>query len=283
MSSSIRIITRTSAATVWSDPAVSALLLRDIVANPGNLVQAAACRPVKISRESLVVQQTWRVGGRSMLVAVKRYGPRTYGKALAAIFRPAKATENWRKAEFLRARDIATPRPLLACQPRGWTTSGTSYLVTQWIEGAENLHLFGWQIATRPLAVRLRVAARCAEALGRLLGRIHAAGATHRDLKAANLLVVEEGGDLLTYLVDLDGLQAGKNVNFKRRARDLARLAAGLAAHPWVTRSIGRRFLRAYLEESSPEGIAWRPLWRAIARETAQIIRRKQNRGEQVL
>ena len=98
-------------------------LLRRIAADPGKLIQAAACRPVKIGRESLIVEAELTVGDRSMPVAVKQYRPRTLWKALAAIFRPAKAMENWRKAEFLLARDIATPRPLLACQPRGWTTS----------------------------------------------------------------------------------------------------------------------------------------------------------------
>jgi tRNA A-37 threonylcarbamoyl transferase component Bud32 len=277
------VIRDASASIVWSGPAVSESLLRDIATDPVKLVRAAACHPVKIGRESLIVQSEWPVGDRSMLVAIKQYRPRTLGKALAAIFRPAKAMQNWRKAEFLLARAIATPRPLLACRPRGWTTSGTSFLATAWIGGAENLHLFGWRIADRPLDARLRLAARCAEALGRLLGRMHASGAAHRDLKAANLLVVEEGCEAVVYLVDLDGLRPGAPVRFKRQARDLARLAAGLAAHPWVTRSIGRRFLRAYLREFPAQGADWKPLWRAIAEETAKYVRRKQKRGERVL
>ncbi len=278
-----RVILDTPASLLWSDPAVPDSLLRGIAANPGHLIQAAACRPVKIDPESLVVQSEWTIGDRSMLVAVKQYRPRTLWKALAAIFRPAKAIENWRKAEFLLARDIATPQPLLACRPHGWANSGTSFLVTRWIGGAENLHLFGWRIAGWPIDARHRLAARCATQLGRLLGRIHAAGATHRDLKAANLLVVEQAGNVIVYLVDLDGLQPGRQVSFQRQARDLARLAAGLAAHPWVTRSICRRFLRAYFREFPAKAPDWKPLWRAIASETATYVRRKQNRGQRVL
>ena len=277
------VIIDTPAATVWSDPAVPDSLLRTIAANPAGLIQAAACRPVKIGRESLVVEAELTVGDRSLPVAVKQYRRRTLWKALAAIFRPAKAIENWHKAEFLLSRDIATPRPFLACRPRGWTTSGASFLVTQWIAGAENLHLFGWRIAARPLTERLRLAARCAIALGQLLGRMHAAGAAHRDLKAANLLVVEEGGGLTVYLVDLDGLQPAGQVTSRRQARDLARLAAGLVAHPWVTRSICRRFLRAYLGKFPAEARDWKPLWRAIAAAAQKIIRRKRRRGQPVL
>ena len=112
---------------------------------------------------------------------------------------------------------------------------------------------------------------------------MHAAGAAHRDLKAANLLIVEEGSDLTVYLVDLDGLQPAGPASFQRQARDLARLAAGLAAHPWVTRSICRRFLRAYLGQFPAESIGWKPFWRAIAAEATRIIRRKRQHGQQVL
>ncbi len=281
-------IIRTPASTVWSYPqagaqAVPESLLHRIALDPGKMIRAAASRPVKIDCESLIVEADLSVGDRSIPVAVKQYRPRTVWKALAAILRPAKAIENWRKAEFLLSRAIATPRPLVACRPRGWTTSSTSFLVTEWIGGAENLHLFAWRIATRPRAVRLHVATRCAHALGQLLGRMHAAGAAHRDLKAANLLVVEEGCRVIVCLVDLDGLQPGGQAHFQRQARDLARLAAGLAAHPWVTRSICRHFLRAYLGEFPAKGSAWKPLWRAIAVEAERIIRRKQQRGQQVL
>ena len=283
MSLSTCVIIDAPASLLWSDPGVPRSLQCEIVENPRKVLQAAACRPVKIGRESLVVEALLAMGDHSMPVAVKQYRPRTLWKAVAAIFRPAKAMQNWRKAEFLLSREIATPRPWFACRPRGWATRSTSFLATQWIDSAENLHLFGWRIAVRPLAARLRIAARCADALGQLLGRMHATGAAHRDLKAANLLVVEEGCDAIVYLVDLDGLQPGKHVGFQRRARDLARLAAGLAAHRWVTRSICRRFLRAYLQQSPEESITWKPFWRAIASATATYLRRKRNRGRKVL
>jgi serine/threonine protein kinase len=272
-----------STAIVRSDPAVSESLLRDIASRPVRLIEAAACRPVKIDFESLVVQVELTVDDRQMLVAIKQYRPRTFWKALAAVFRPAKAMENWRKADFLLSRNIATARPLLACRPHGWRSSSTSFLATEWIDSAENLHLFGWRIAAGPPNVRLCIAARCAEALGRLLGRMHASGASHRDLKAANLLVVQRGHDVIAYLVDLDGLQMGDNVEAKRQARDLARLAAGLVAHPWVTRSICRQFLRAYMREFCLEDSNWKPLWRTVALEAEKIIRRKRQRREAVL
>jgi tRNA A-37 threonylcarbamoyl transferase component Bud32 len=277
------VIIESSAATVWGDPALSESLFRAFALDPDILIRAAAGRPVKISHDSILVEVEWATGDRSIRAAVKQYRPRNVCKALLAMLRPAKSMENWRKAEFLRNCGVATPRPLLACQPHGWKELGNSYLATQWIDGAENLHVFAWQIAGRPLDARLRLAARCAEAIGQLLGRMHAAGAAHRDLKAANLIVAEAGGKVTVYLVDLDGLRLGEQIQAERRARDLARLAAGLHAHPWVTRSICRRFLRAYVNEAAAETIDWKSLWRAIAGQTARHVAGKKRRGQPVL
>jgi tRNA A-37 threonylcarbamoyl transferase component Bud32 len=276
------VILETPSATLWCDPSIPEPVRKAIANDPQRIIRSAAALPVKISRETLMLQSELPLGGEVAPVAVKYYCPHTLWKAMTALVRRHKAIRNWAKADFLLARSIATPQPLMACLLRGWASRGASFLVTQWIAG-ENLHLFGWELAKWPPDERLRVAAACAESLGRLIGRLHAAGATHRDLKAANLLVVDNDAGPETWLVDLDGLRIGGPVSFDRRARDIARLAAGLAAHPWVTRSILRRFLRAYAREFPQNAIAWKPFWRAIAVYADQIIRRKRKRGEQVL
>ena len=277
------IIVETPGARLWCDPLVPENLRKHIARNPDHFIQAAAARPVKISCETLVLQANLPVRGGPLTVAVKQYLPRSLRKILAAWFRQPKAVESWTKAEFLRGHDIATPRPLMACRTRGWQLRHSSFLVTEWIAGGENLHLFAWRLAAQPEVVRLRTAAACAESLGRLLGQMHAAGAAHRDLKAANLLAVEEQAGVQVWLVDLDGLQIGRRIDPARQARDLGRLAAGLAAHPWVTRSICRRFLCAYVEQFPQQTSDWKPLWRATAARAAEIARRKQNRGEEIL
>lgn len=274
---------RTATAIVTSDPCVPEPVRKAIAGDPLGFVRAAAARPLKISRQTLVLQTELRLDDGPLAVVVKQYSARGPWKALAALFRPAKAAQNWSKAQFLRGHGIATPRPLLTCSMRRWRMPGTSFLVSQWIGGSENLHLFGWRIALRPAKERLRIARACAAQLGDLIGRMHAAGAMHRDLKAANFLVVEGATGVEVWLIDLDGLRSGRRPGAARRVGDLARLAAGLVAHPWVTHSVCLRFLRAYESQFAGERIAWKPLWRAIALRTARLVRRKQERGEQVL
>ena len=171
----------------------------------------------------------------------------------------------------------------MACLTRDWASFGGSFLVTKWIAGGENLHLFGWRLAKRAPDERLRIATECADSLGRLIGRMHAAGAAHRDLKAANLVVVENETGLKTWLVDLDGLQIGRSVS-------LGGAATSPDWRPALTHILGSRCsILAPLPASVCGGaypaiaIEWKPLWRAIAARAAKIVRRKQNRGQDVL
>ncbi len=103
------VIIDASASTVWSNPAVPESLLRGIAANPGKVIQSAACRPVKIGCESLIVEAQLTIGDRSMAVAVKQYRPRTLWKALAAIFRRPRRSRTGKRPSF-SSRAISPPR-----------------------------------------------------------------------------------------------------------------------------------------------------------------------------
>ena len=276
------VILRTAAGTAYGTPELPQRQLGRLLENPEDLLWRNLAQPVKISHDSLLVEAELPLPQRVVRMAYKQYRPRNGWKAFWGLFRRSRALEAWRLGQALLTRGIPTAPPVAAFQPAGWRWRGTSYLATEWIEGAENLHLFGWRLNACPMDERLRLAAVCAKSLGRLLGRMHAAGVSHRDLKGANLLVVERRAEVATYLVDLDGVRVRRNLGAARRARDLARLAAGLEAHRWITCAVCCRFLRAYAAEFSCN-IEWKPLWRAIAARSLRIVRRKRCRGQQVL
>ena len=123
----------------------------------------------------------------------------------------------------------------------------------------------------------------CAESLGRLIGRMHSWELAHGDLKASNLLVVEHPARVETYLIDADDVRIRRRLSLARRAADLARLATSLQAHPWVTPTILCRFMRSYVRQFPPGEVAWKPLWREVARRSDRLVRRKRRRREQIL
>jgi tRNA A-37 threonylcarbamoyl transferase component Bud32 len=276
------IVVRTAAGVAYGTARLPEMALSQLLEHPETLLWRHLDRPVKLSHESLLVEAELPLTGGPVRAAYKQFRPRGWWKAISGRFRTSRAMRGWTLGRALLALGVATPRPLAVCEPRHRSPPGANYLATEWIPG-ENLHLFGWRLARLPIERRLRLASRCAESTGRLLGRMHAAGVVHRDLKAANLVAVEGENDVAVHLVDLDGVRLGRRPHARRRAADLARLAAGLVAHPWVTPAICRRFLRAYVEESRPQAIDWKRLWRAIAHRTNAHVQRQRRQGRQTL
>ncbi len=266
--------------------------LRRLLEQPEQLLWRHIDRPVKISHTSLIVVADITLAEKKVSAAYKQYRPRNWRKSLLGWFRASRARRSWVLGRILCDRHVTTARPLAMCEPRG-LLARRSYLATEWIDDAENLHLYAWRLTSCPIRERLRRVSRCAESLGRLLGRMHAAGIANRDLKAANLLVVDPDDRPVkdepeTYMIDPDGARVCRRLTPQRRAADLATLAVGLHAHPWITRTICWRFLRAYAGQF-PHGTtastraARKNLWLDISARSRRIIRRMRRRREQIL
>lgn len=240
-------------------------------------------RSVKLDHGSMIVEAELPVGGRPVRVAMKRYAPRRWWKILLAPFRQARAVRGWHRGHALRLRGIATARPIAACAVKHPWFRPRSYLAVEWIDGAENLHLYLWRLAGEEQVGRTRRVNQCARQLGAMLGRMHARNVLHSDLKGSNLLVVEEAGRIRTYLVDLDDVSLGGKVSFHRRAADLARLAVSIRAHPWISATAVCRFLRAYQRQIGPAAGDWKRMWRAVAGRSEKIANKKRRRKEAIL
>ncbi len=185
-----------------------------------------------------------RLPGRLEPVVVKRFPPTAPGR------RPRAFTALLRAAG-LEERGLPAATPLLAA-----TGPGGSVLVSAALPGPtlwEALRPGGAAAAWSGAGRR-----RLLEDLGRALRRLHDAEVSHRDLKPLNLLVLgtpEEGFRLA--VVDLEGARLRyRPVSVGRRARDLARLAAGLPL-PAASRL---RVLAAYARAGTGPGPRLRPL-----------------------
>jgi tRNA A-37 threonylcarbamoyl transferase component Bud32 len=238
--------------------------------------------PIKLSHSSLIVKALLTLDGLPTRVAYKRSRPSGWWKAWTAIVRGSRAARAWRVAQGLLERDIATAEPVLLCEPRSLLRRGCGYLATRWIAGSTNLHLYLWDLAGRDPAERRGRVRQLAASLGRLLGRMHARGVRNRDLKALNLVVVEQTESLTTYLVDVDGVRFCRHVSDRARALDLARLAASLDMHPWITRADRLRFLRSYLASAPLDARDWKPFVRLAVDHARRIKRRMARRGKAV-
>ncbi|MBN2295386.1 MAG: hypothetical protein JXM70_23345, partial [Pirellulales bacterium] len=270
--------------------------LDELLACPDALLWENLDRPVKLGHSSVMVRATLRLDHGPQAVSYKRFRAKNRWKAFLNLFRSSRALRGWRLGHALISRGIATPRPIMVCEPSGLNPSAivqpwqerAAYLATEWIDGARNLHIWAWSLKEQTRQERFRLAALCAGSLGRLLGRMHARQISHGDLKGSNVLVVEhddgyKASSLKTLLIDLDGVRIHKRLPHHRQVADLARLATSAAGHAWAGNTLRMRFLRAYESEFPRGTVCRKDIWRAVAKKSGKQIAKKQQRGDAVL
>ncbi|QDT16474.1 lipopolysaccharide kinase InaA family protein [Alienimonas californiensis] len=236
---------------------LAALIAADDCPDPDAVLQ-------KAGNTAVVLRSELALPAGPAAVCWKRIHRKTRFKRWATLVRTRRTVLTYVYAARLRAAGVETPRALACTAPHRWQIERPAWLLTDWVEGTEDLAMAERRLAELPAADRLRIAGRYAAAVGRLLGTLHAAGASHRDLKPNNVLITRlAAGDadvtVRAWVIDLDAVAFPVRLTRRRRRRDLARLRRGL---PNVPRTALARFLRAYAA-ASPAGAADR--WQEFA------------------
>lgn len=194
-------------------------------------------------------------------VILKRVNVRAWHEPLKNLFRKSAVVRSWVNGHTLRDRGLPTPRPLAVFHRyrNGLPTEG--YLLTELVPNATPVDAI-----ERTEALRL----------ARVLRLMHDRGISHRDLKAANILLANGREPVL---IDLVGARTLASVSVHRRAKELARLNSSFLSNAAVTRTERLRFLRAYLAAGHAIGVGWKSWWKLVSRATAEKVARNRRSG----
>jgi tRNA A-37 threonylcarbamoyl transferase component Bud32 len=257
-------------------------VVAELLADPDAPFRRPELKVLKDSCSSIVAEFALSLGGVTRPVVYKRFQVKAWTEPLAAWVRRSPALRSWIFGHGLSERGLPTPRPLAVLHRRRHGLSFEGYLLTEKIDDALELHDFVTSLDSLPSHERGILLRRSIEQVGRLVRDLHLRQLSHRDLKAANILVVShESSSLATihrspsvWLVDLVGVRRHRRLSRRRRVRNLARLHASFYHSPSLTRTDKLRFLRMYLQWGLFGRDGWKRWWREIEVATRAKIAR---------
>jgi hypothetical protein len=208
---------------------------------------------------------------------------------------------SWVFGHGLLERGLPTARPLAVVHRRPAGLLREGYLITERLEHVQELHEYVRDLATLPAAEARRRLLRQLERVARAVRDLHGRLLSHRDLKAANLLVTSVAAEETpagaarpfgtlsisalpprttnSWFIDLVGVRLHRRIGKRRRCQNLARLNASFLQSPMVSRTDRLRFLRLYLAWGIHGKNDWKSWWRMIAAATAAKIARNRKSG----
>jgi serine/threonine protein kinase len=230
---------------------------------------------LKDSPTSTVVEMTMPGPNGPLEVVLKRVNVRSWMTPVKNLLRPSQVLRSWVNGHALRDRRLPTPRPLAAFHRLRNGLPAEGYLLTEKVPGAVAIDVAISSAAPPAAGAGVNPAGATASrhpfgavstALARVLRAMHDRAVSHRDLKAANILLAN-GQD--PTLIDLVGVRTQVCLSDSQRAKELARLNASFLNSPHVNRPDRLRFLLAYLSAGQASSTDWKIWWKMICRATA--------------
>ncbi len=246
--------------------------LQRFLADPDAPFREEGVKLLKDSASSTVAELMVDTPAGPRPMIYKRFNLKKRFAALTNWLRPSAALRSWQMGHALLDRYLPTPRPWLFLHRRGLTGPREGYLLCEKVEAAVDLVQF-----FRPVTGRGKWDA--VAALGRLLGRLHETGLSHRDLKATNILVNTVDDIAHFHFIDLVGVRRHRHISDAVRAQNLARLNVSFLQEGPCTRTDRLRFLRAYLRWALHGSANWKTWWKQIAAASEKKIARNQKSG----
>jgi tRNA A-37 threonylcarbamoyl transferase component Bud32 len=272
--------------------------LKKFADDPDALFDAPNVRMLKHSNSSTVAEIDIVVDGESRRAILKKIGATRWSDPVAALVRPTPILRSWVAGQGFLERNLPTPRPLAMLHRRQRGLPHDGYLVTEKLDDAATLLDYVADLETLPRDEAQRRLRRQIDRTARAIREMHRCGISHRDLKAANVLVTAVATEetpagepkriwaspfVVTrtnlWFIDLVGTSQHSRLSKRRRVQNLARLNTSFRFHQSITRADRLRFLRTYLGWGIHGKDNWKDIWRLIARATDAKVERNARSG----
>lgn len=209
-------------------------LLTDFLRDPEAAFHAPGALYLKKKIKAQVIRQVMQTReGRPWNVIIKRVRYGNLWRRLGFYICLSPALRSLENALMLKGKGVFTPPPVAALDCRDWRHVGTSYYLTEDVEGAESLPTL-WLAAPSGLSSRkvFEEKRRILKSLALLFHQLHSSGIYHQDLKAGNVLVRKSGSaQWQCCLIDIDAVWKSKRLSWFRRIKNLVQMYRTFGEH----------------------------------------------------
>ncbi|MEZ6195777.1 MAG: lipopolysaccharide kinase InaA family protein [Planctomycetota bacterium] len=177
-----------------------------------------------------------RTAGEALM---KRFNLKKYRSLVTNQLAGSRARIAFQQAYHLETMGVRTARAIAFAERTKLGCIYRSYLLLDWLADVQPgaLAFQEWN-GSRPELKR-----RVLEDAGRMIGRLHDAGFSNRDLKSNNLLVNEAGQ---VWVIDLDGVAHEGRVPEEQRLKNLLRIVRDLPRYGHLSTREALTFLHSY-------------------------------------
>jgi tRNA A-37 threonylcarbamoyl transferase component Bud32 len=273
--------------------------LEELLASPDDLFQEAEATILKHSASSTIIRRKLATADGGRPVILKKFAVTRWSDPWVALLRPNGAMRSWVMGHGLRLRGLPTPRPLAIWHRVEKGLRQEAYLLTEEVPTAMDLRSYLVSLAPLSSHASRRKLRALIEETAQTIRLLHSRRLSHRDLKAANLLVSpanwklsakgikevgqeadsKEASPLRLWFIDLVGVRRHSHLGRKRMLQNLTRLHVSFQTDPNLRRTDKLRFLRSYLPWAMGGRQEWKRWWRAIEASTRNKIERNMRKG----
>jgi len=228
---------------------------------------------IRSSRFAHVYRFTVRFGDTDRGVYFKQYLCRSARDFIKHLFRAGRAERAFKASAMLAKNGFGAPAVIAKGQYKSGFFNTSNFLVTFEIEGAKPIYQYIPPSPANQTKEQLQSNRRLITAFGQTIGRMHAAGIFHGDLRVGNVLARQGQQGWEFFFLDNERTRKFQRLPRQLRLKNLVQI--NMHRTDTLTNSDRMRFFNSYLKRNA--GIRNRPnKWaERINRKTMSRLRKK--------
>ncbi len=215
-----------------------------------------------------------RFGAVERVIYFKEYFCRSAWDFIKHLFRSSRAKRALKAALMLAENGFESPAVVAMGQCRFAFFTTRNFVAALGVEGARSVYQIIADKQYSPNTGQFQMKQSLAGSFGRTIGRMHAEGIFHGDLRLGNVLAWKEQDNWHFFFLDNERTKKFRRLPARLRLKNLVQINM---FEPWLVRDTDRmRFFREYWAESKGSKVEKAVLIKKVLKKTSQRLRKKQ-------